>query len=211
MPAINAPSEQIPVAVLIGVMFMVVIGTFKWSSLRLFGRVPHIDLLITGVVMLVTVLADLAVAVILGVILSALVFAWEHAKKTRVQKYTNDGGNTVYELIGPIFFASIHNFQELFQPKEDAQDVIIDFKRSRVADHSALEAIDQLAERYEKEGKRLHLVHLSPECRLLLNKAGDLVEVNVLEDPVYSVAAGLTSAEIDAYAARSKKSGAASH
>jgi SulP family sulfate permease len=155
--------------------------------------------------MLTTVLADLAVAVILGVILSALVFAWDHAKKIRVQKFVNDGGNTVYELIGPIFFASVHNFQELFQPSEDAQDVIIDFKRSRVADHSALEAIDQLAERYERAGKRLHLVHLSPECRLLLNKAGDLVEVNVLEDPIYSVAAGLTAAEIDAYEARSKK------
>ena len=203
--------EQIPIAVLIGVMFMVVIGTFKWSSLRLFGRVPHIELLITAVVMATTVLADLAVAVILGVILSALVFAWDHAKKIRVQKYVNDGGNTVYELIGPIFFASIHNFQELFQPNEDAQDVIIDFQRSRVADHSALEAIDQLAERYERAGKRLHLVHLSPECRLLLNKAGDLVEVNVLEDPVYSVAAGLTAAEVDAYEARSKKSGAGAH
>lgn len=201
--------EQIPIAVLIGVMFMVVIGTFKWSSLRLFGRVPHIELLITAVVMATTVLADLAVAVILGVILSALVFAWDHAKKIRVQKYVNDGGNTVYELIGPIFFASIHNFQELFQPREDAEDVIIDFQRSRVADHSALEAIDQLAERYERAGKRLHLVHLSPECRLLLKKAGDLVEVNVLEDPVYSVAAGLTAAEVDAYAARSKKTGAA--
>lgn len=201
--------EQIPVAVLIGVMFMVVIGTFKWSSLRLFGRVPHIELIITAIVMITTVLADLAVAVILGVILSALVFAWDHAKKVRVQKFTNDGGNTVYELIGPIFFASVHNFQELFQPKEDAEDVIIDFKRSRVADHSALEAIDQLAERYEREGKRLHLVHLSPECRLLLNKAGDLVEVNVLEDPVYSIAAGLTAAEIDAYEARSKKAGVA--
>ena len=203
--------EQIPIAVLIGVMFMVVIGTFKWSSLRLFGRVPHIELIITAVVMATTVLADLAVAVILGVILSALVFAWDHAKKIRVQKYVNDGGNTVYELIGPIFFASIHNFQELFQPSEDAEDVIIDFKRSRVADHSALEAIDQLAERYERAGKRLHLVHLSPECRLLLNKAGDLVEVNVLEDPVYSVAAGLTATEIDAYEARSKKGGAAAH
>jgi len=194
---------------LIGVMFMVVIGTFKWSSLRLFGRVPHIELIITAVVMITTVLADLAVAVILGVILSALVFAWDHAKKIRVQKYVNDGGNTVYELIGPIFFASIHNFQELFQPNDDAEDVIIDFQRSRVADHSALEAIDQLAERYERAGKRLHLVHLSPECRLLLNKAGDLVEVNVLEDPVYSVAAGLTATEIDAYAARSKKVGSA--
>ncbi|PID45152.1 MAG: sodium-independent anion transporter [Proteobacteria bacterium] len=197
--------EKIPVAVLVGVMFMVVIGTFKWSSLRLFGRVPHIELGITAVVMITTVMADLAVAVILGVILSALVFAWDHAKVIRVEKYVNDGGNTVYELIGPIFFASIHNFQELFTPNDDEKDVIIDFKRSRVADHSALEAIDQLAERYERADRRLHLVHLSPECRLLLKKAGDLVEVNVLEDPMYSVAAGLTDEEIDAYAARSRK------
>ena len=122
-----------------------------------------------------------------------------------MKKYTNDSGNTVYELNGPIFFASIHNFQELFQPREDAEDVIIDFANSRVADHSALDAIDALAERFERNGKRLHLVHLSAECRLLLKKAGNLVEVNVLEDPVYSVAAGLTSAEIDAYERRKRR------
>ncbi len=197
--------EQIPVAVLIGVMFMVVIGTFKWSSLLLFGKVPHIEVLIAAIVTVTTVLTDLAVAVILGVILSALVFAWEHAKQINVKKYSNDSGNTVYELNGPIFFASIHNFQALFQPKEDADDVIIDFANSRVADHSALEAIDMLAERFERNGKRLHLVHLSAECRLLLKKAGNLVEVNVLEDPVYSVAAGLTSAEIDAYERRKRR------
>ena len=194
--------EQIPIAVLVGVMFMVVIGTFKWSSLLLFGKVPHIEILIAAIVTITTVLTDLAVAVILGVILSALVFAWEHAKQINVNKYTNDSGNTVYELHGPIFFASVHNFQELFQPREDADDVIIDFKDSRVADHSALEAIDALAERFERAGKRLHLVHLSRECRLLLNKARDLVEVNVLEDPVYAIAAGLTSAEIERYERR---------
>ena len=197
--------EQIPLAVLVGVMFMVVIGTFKWSSLLLLGKVPHVELLITAIVTITTVLTDLAMAVILGVILSALVFAWEHAKQINVKKYTNDTGNTVYELHGPIFFASIHNFQGLFQPSEDADDVIIDFGNSRVADHSALEAIDALAERFEREGKRLHLVHLSRECRLLLKKAGSLVEVNVLEDPVYSVAAGLTSTEIDAYEGRKSK------
>jgi SulP family sulfate permease len=197
--------EQIPIAVLVGVMFMVVIGTFKWSSLRLFGKVPHLDLLITAIVTVTTVLTDLAVAVILGVILSALVFAWEHAKQINVKKYINDAGNTVYELHGPIFFASIHNFQELFQPGEDAEDVIVDFGNSRVADHSALEAIDSLAERFERAGKRLHLVHMSRECRLLLKKAGNLVEVNVLEDPVYSVAAGLSTAEIAAYERRKGK------
>ncbi|MEZ5538281.1 MAG: SulP family inorganic anion transporter [Thiolinea sp.] len=194
--------EQIPIAVLVGVMFMVVIGTFKWSSLTLFGKIAHSELLITAIVTITTVLTDLAVAVILGVILSALVFAWEHAKHIDVRKYTNEKGNTVYELSGPLFFASVHNFQELFTPKDDAEDVIVDFKNSRVADHSALSAIDALAERFERAGKRLHLVHLSPECRLLLKKAGDLVEVNVLEDPVYPVAAGLTLEEIEAYEQR---------
>lgn len=197
--------EQIPIAVLVGVMFMVVIGTFKWCSLRLFGRIPHSEWFITAIVTLTTVMFDLAIAVVLGVILSALVFAWQHAKQISVKKYTNDSGNTVYELDGPIFFASTHNFNELFNPAEDAEDVIVDFQNSRVADHSALAAVDVLAERYERAGKRLHLVHLSPECRLLLKKAGDLVEVNVLEDPIYSVAAGLTSAEIEAYEKRKKK------
>lgn len=194
--------EQIPVAVLVGVMFMVVIGTFKWSSLTLFGKIAHSELLITAIVTITTVLTDLAVAVILGVILSALVFAWEHAKQIDVRKYTNEKGNTVYELSGPLFFASVHNFQELFSPRDDADDVIVDFKNSRVADHSALSAIDALAERFERAGKRLHLVHMSPECRLLLNKAGDLVEVNLLEDPVYPVAAGLSLEEIEAYEKR---------
>jgi SulP family sulfate permease len=196
--------EQIPIAVLVGVMFMVVIGTFKWSSLTLFGKIAHSELLITAIVTITTVLTDLAVAVILGVILSALVFAWEHAKHIDVRKYTNENGNTVYELSGPLFFASVHNFQELFTPQDDADDVIVDFKGSRVADHSALSAIDALAERFERAGKRLHLVHMSPECRLLLKKAGDLVEVNVLEDPVYPVAAGLTLEEIEAYEQRKR-------
>ena len=194
--------EQIPIAVLVGVMFMVVIGTFKWSSLTLFGKIAHSELLIAAIVTITTVLTDLAVAVILGVILSALVFAWEHAKQIEVRKYTNEKGNTVYELKGPLFFASAHNFQELFTPRDDADDVIVDFQGSRVADHSALSAIDALAERFERAGKRLHLVHLSPECRLLLTKAGDLVEVNVLEDPVYPVAAGLSLEEIEAYEKR---------
>ena len=189
--------EQIPIAVLVGVMFMVVIGTFKWSSLLLVGKVPMTDILITLAVTVTTVLTDLAVAVILGVILSALVFAWNHAKVIGVESFIDTAGTKVYELSGPLFFASTHNFQELFTPREDSDDVIIDFKNSRVADHSALEAIEALALRYERAGKTLHLRHLSPECRLLLKKAGDLVEVNVIEDPVYSVAAGLTAAEVE--------------
>ncbi len=190
--------EQIPVAVLVGVMFMVVIGTFKWCSLRLIGKVPATDILITATVTLTTVFTDLAVAVILGVILSALVFAWNHAKHIYAETKTDKMGNTVYELNGPLFFASTHHFQELFNPEDDTDDVIVDFKNSRVADHSALDAIDTLADRYERANKRLHLRHLSPECRLLLKKAGSLVEVSVIEDPTYSVAVGLSAAETTA-------------
>lgn len=189
--------EQIPVAVLVGVMFMVVIGTFEWSSLRLLGKVPATDLMITGIVTITTVLTDLAMAVVLGVILSALVFAWNHAKHIYAETRLDRFGNKVYELNGPLFFASTHHFQEIFDPKNDTDDVTVDFRNSRVADHSALEAIDTLAERYERAHKRLHLRHLSPECRLLLKKAGRLVEVNVIEDPTYSVAAGLSATETD--------------
>ena len=181
--------EQIPIAVLVGVMFMVVIGTFEWGSLRLFGKVPVADILIGVAVTAITVASDnLALAVIVGVILSALVFAWEHAKEINVTTRTNRMGDKVYELHGPLFFASVQNFQDLFTPKDDGDDVVVDFKDSRVTDHSALEAIDKLAERYERAGKRLHIIHLSPECRGLLKKAGSLVEVNVVEDPKYHVA-----------------------
>jgi SulP family sulfate permease len=180
--------EQIPIAVLIGVMFMVVIGTFEWCSFRLIGRIPLPDTIIGITVAVVTVFVDLAVAVIIGVILSALVFAWQHAKEITIKMSTNAEGIRVYELYGPLFFASVSNFQDLFTPKDDPDEVIIDFKHSRVADHSAIEAIDKLAERYLKRGKTLHLRHLSPQCRQLLKQAGDLVEVNVLEDPTYRVA-----------------------
>ncbi len=181
--------EQIPIAVLVGVMFMVVIGTFEWSSLRLFGKVPVADIFIGISVALITVVSDnLALAVIIGVILSALVFAWNHAKEINVTTRINRMGDKVYELHGPLFFASVHNFQELFTPKDDTDDVTVDFKNSRVADHSAIEAIDKLADRYERANKRLHLIHLSPECSMLLKKAGHFVEVNVVEDPKYHIA-----------------------
>ncbi len=180
--------EQIPLAALTGVMFMVVIGTFEWSSFRILGKIPKSDAFVLILVSGVTVFTDLAVAVIVGVIVSALVFAWEHAKHIGVKSYTDEKGSKVYELSGPLFFASVKNFQDLFNPKDDPEDVIIEFQNSRVVDHSAIEAIDTLAERYLKLDKRLHLRHLSPECRLLLKKAGDLVEVNYLEDPKYHVA-----------------------
>ncbi|MBL1292904.1 MAG: SulP family inorganic anion transporter [Thiotrichales bacterium] len=180
--------EQIPLAALTGVMFMVVIGTFEWSSFRILGKIPKSDAFVLILVSGVTVFTDLAVAVIVGVIVSALVFAWEHAKHIGVKSYIDDKGSKVYELSGPLFFASVKNFQDLFSPKDDPDDVIIEFQQSRVVDHSAIEAIDGLAERYVKAGKTLHLRHLSPECRILLKKAGDLIEVNYLEDPKYHVA-----------------------
>ena len=181
--------EMIPIAVLIGVMFMVVIGTFEWCTIRLFGKIPTLDI-ITGIsVAVITVLTDnLALAVIVGVILSALSFAWESASKIFVKQTQNDEGNNVYEIYGTLFFASKDRFQELFNPVEDTDDVYIDFGNSKVLDHSAIQAIDKLAIRYKRVGKTLHLQHLSAECRLLLKTAKNLVEVNVLEDPTYHVA-----------------------
>lgn len=180
--------ERIPMAALVGVMFVVVIGTFEWSSFRIFSKIPRHDAFVLVLVSAVTVATDLAIAVIVGVIVSALVFAWEHAKHINVKSYIDENGSKVYELNGPLFFGSVKNFRDLFTPEDDPDDVIIEFQNSRVADHSAIEAIDSLAERYIRAGKRLHLRHLSPECRQLLDKAGDLVEVNRLEDPVYHVA-----------------------
>ncbi len=181
--------EMIPIAVLVGVMMMVVIGTFEWCTLKLFGKVPVLDI-ITGIsVAVITVLTDnLALAVIVGVILSALSFAWESASKIFVKQSQNEQGNNVYEVHGTLFFASKDRFQELFNPKQDTNDTYVDFGNSKVLDHSAIQAIDKLATRYKRVGKTLHLQHLSAECRLLLKTAKNLVEVNVLEDPTYHVA-----------------------
>ena len=180
--------EKIPLAALIGVMFIVVIGTFEWSSFRVIRKVPRSDALVLLLVSAVTVATDLAIAVVVGVIVSALVFAWEHAKHILVEAREDHKGSTVYAVTGPLFFGSVTSFLERFDPSKDNDDVVIDFARSRVADHSGLEAIDTLAERYLSVGKTLHLVHLSEECRKLLRKAGSLVEVNVIEDPKYFVA-----------------------
>lgn len=180
--------ERIPLAALIGVMFIVVIGTFEWSSFRILNKVPRSDALILILVSGVTVATDLAFAVIVGVIVSALVFAWEHAKHIRIDAKEDHNGSTVYAVTGPLFFGSVSSFLERFDPQADNDDVVIDFARSRVADHSGLEAIDTLADRYLNAGKTLHLVHLSEECRRLLRRAGSLVEVNVIEDPQYFVA-----------------------
>ncbi len=180
--------EMIPVAALVGIMFMVVIGTFEWGSFSIIKKVPREDTFVAILVAVVTVFSDLAIAVIVGVIVSALVFAWQHAKHIYVESSRPDENTIIYSLRGPLFFASVHRFGDLFDPSNDPADVIIDFARSRVADHSAIQAIDHLAERYAKAGKTLRLRHLSEECRQLLETAGDLVEVNIIADPRYRVA-----------------------
>ncbi len=180
--------EIIPLAALVGVMFIVVIGTFEWSSFRIIRKVPKADAFVIVLVSGVTVASDLAVAVVVGVIVSALVFAWEHAKHVIVNRSIDAQGSTVYDVHGPLFFGSVASFLEQFDIDNDSNDVVIDFKNSRVADHSAIEAIDTLAERYLSRKRALHLKHLSQECLALLEKAGDLVEVNVIEDPDYHIA-----------------------
>lgn len=178
---------QIPLAALVGVMMMVVIGTFEWSSFRILNKIPKKDSFVLILVSGVTVATDLAMAVVVGVIVSALVFAWEHAQHIRADIKEENGVKT-YELHGPLFFGSTSYFLELFDPQNDPENVVIEFKHSRVADHSGLEVIDTLAERYNQQGKKLSLKHLSPECRDLLKTAGDLIEVDVIEDPTYHVA-----------------------
>ena len=179
--------EQIPLAALVGVMFIVVIGTFEWSSFRILSKVPKADAFVIILVSGVTVATDLAIAVVVGVIVSALVFAWEHAKHVLVKRSTDESGSTIYDVNGPLFFGSVSSFLEQFDMDKDADDVIVEFKNSRVVDHSAIEAIDTLAERYLARGKTMHLKHLSIECTQLLEKAGSLVEINVIEDPDYHI------------------------
>lgn len=181
--------EMIPLAALTGLMMMVVISTFAWASLQIIGKVPHEDALVVFLVTTITVFYDLALAVAIGVIVSALVYAWKSANKFWVTVWHNEeDGNKVYKLHGPLFFGSISKFRDEIAPKNDVEDdVVIDFGRARVWDHSALEAIDAMATKYEQAGKRLHLVHLSADCHMLLKKAKDMVEVNVIEDPHYGV------------------------
>ena len=180
--------EAIPLAALVGVMFVVCEKTFEWGTFRLAGKVPRADLFVVVLVAAMTLVYDLALAVLVGVIVSALVFAWQHAKRVAASTSVDEHGWKVYTLEGTLFFASVAAFQGLFAPKDDPQDVVIEFRNARVVDHSAIQAIDALAERYRALGKRLHLRHLSPDCRELLDKAKDMIEVNVLEDPRYRVA-----------------------
>ncbi|MEE9349343.1 MAG: SulP family inorganic anion transporter [Flavobacteriaceae bacterium] len=182
--------EQVPIAALVGVMFMVVIGTFAWSSFRILGKIPLPDALVLITVSLVTVWKDLAVAVIVGIIMSALVFAWENAKRIRARKRIKEDGTKVYDIFGPLFFGSIQAFNSKFDVKNDPDKVEIDFLESKVSDHSAIEAIFNLVERYETAGKKVTLKHLSEECKDLMTKASPKL-VNVIEenidDPRYHV------------------------
>ena len=180
--------EMIPLAALVGVMFIVVIGTFEWASFRIIRGVNKEDAFVLFLVTGITVVADLAVAVVVGVIVSALVFAWKHATHIHAKTHTDEDGWKVYDLEGPLFFGSVLHFRELFDPQNDPQDVVIDFKDSRIWDSSGLDAIDGLAGKYKDQGKKLHIRHISPECSTLLTKAQDYVEMNVNEDPRYRIA-----------------------
>jgi SulP family sulfate permease len=180
--------EKVPMAALVGVMFMVSIGTFEWASLKVFRKVPKTDIIVMILVTLVTVIFEnLAVAVLIGVVISALAFAWESAKRIRARKIIDQNGIKHYEIFGPLFFGSVTTFQEKFDVLNDPDEVIIDFKESRVVDHSAIEALNKITERYRKVGKKVHLRHLSEDCLVLLNNASEIIDVNYWEDPHYKV------------------------
>lgn len=180
--------EQLPMVALTGLMIMVAIGTFEWASLRTFTTMPKSDVLVMVLVALVTVLLhNLALAVLIGVIISALVFAWENAKRIRSRKFVDEAGVKHYQIYGPLFFGSVTVFNEKFDILGDPNEVVIDFSESRVVDMSGIEALNKITERYHKQGKKLHLKHLSSDCRKLLKNADSVIEVNILEDPSYKV------------------------
>tara|TARA_B100000949_G_scaffold232088_1_gene245562 strand:+ start:9535 stop:11058 length:1524 start_codon:yes stop_codon:yes gene_type:complete len=180
--------EKVPMAALTGLMIMVALGTFEWASLKTFRRMPKSDVLVMVLVTLVTVfLHNLALAVLVGVIISALVFAWDNAKRIRARKSMDEEGVKHYEIYGPLFFGSTTLFAEKFDVLNDPEEVVIDFAESRLVDMSAIEAVNKITERYRKVGKKVHLKHLSRDCRRLLANADDIIEVNVLEDPTYKV------------------------
>lgn len=180
--------EQIPMAALVGVMIMVAISTFKWASFRSFTKFPKSDIIVMVLVTLVTIiLHNLALAVLIGVIISALVFAWDNAKRIRARKYTDELGVKYYEIYGPLFFGSTTVFLEKFDVENDPKEVVIDFAESRVVDMSAIEALSKITEKYNKLNKVIRIKHLSPDCRRLLKNAEKMIDVNVIEDPTYNV------------------------
>ncbi len=179
--------EMIPLAALVGVMFMVVIGTFEWSSFRLINKIPNSDLFVIILVSVTTVFADLAIAVFVGVIVSALVYAWEHGKHMHAKKSTQQD-KTIYELEGPLFFGSVASFKEIFDFQNDNEHIVIDFKNSRIWDHSGIEALQNITERYAKYNKKLHLLSLSSDCQKLLSNAKNIVELSILEHENWHIA-----------------------
>jgi SulP family sulfate permease len=179
--------EQIPLAALVGVMFMVVIGTFAWQSLTIIRRIPLTDVLVMALVTAVTVMSDLAIAVIVGVIVSALAYAWNNATRIHAKIELKKDGSKVYQIEGPLFFGSTAGFIEVFEPANDPDQVVIDFANSRVADQSALQAIEAIASKYERLEKTVQLRHLSPDCHRLLNRAGQLM-IDSDDDPTYGLA-----------------------
>ncbi len=183
--------EQVPIAALVGVMFMVVFGTFAWSSFRIINKIPRTDVFVLILVSSMTVFFDLAIAVISGVIVSALVFSWENAKRIRARKRTKEDGTKVYEIWGPLFFGSITAFNDKFDVKNDPKSVEIDFIESRISDHSATEAIFNLVTKYKQEDKKIHLKHLSEDCKILLHKSSPIfkeVILDAIDDPRYHLA-----------------------
>jgi SulP family sulfate permease len=181
--------EQLPIAALVGVMIMVAIGTFEWISFRIINKMPKQDIFVGILVAVITILLhNLALAVLIGVIISALVFAWESAKRIRAKKYLDENGVKHYEIYGPLFFGSTTAFAEKFDIANDPTEVIVDFKESKIADMSAIDAVNKLTERYAKIGKKIHLRHLSADCRQLLHNADDVIDINIIEDPTYKVA-----------------------
>lgn len=191
--------EQVPIAALVGVMFMVVIGTFAWSSFRILRKIPLADAIVLVLVSAITVWQDLAIAVISGVIVSALVFAWQNATRIRARKRVKEDGTKVYEIWGPLFFGSVQAFNNKFDVENDPDNVEIDFIESRVSDHSGVEAIRNLANKYIKAGKRLTLTHLSPDCKLILMKVNSefssIIESSV-DDPRYYVVTDVIDDEV---------------
>ncbi|WP_236975645.1 SulP family inorganic anion transporter [Membranihabitans maritimus] len=179
---------KLPMAALTGVMIMVSIGTFEWVSFRMIGKIPKTDLFVGILVAVITVfLHNLALAVLIGVIISALVFAWDNAKRIRARKRMDENGVKYYEIYGPLFFGSTAVFNDKFDILNDPEEIVIDFSESRVVDMSAIDTLNKLTERYQKVGKKVHLKHLSPDCRKLLKNADALIDVNVIEDPTYKV------------------------
>ena len=180
--------EQIPMAALVGVMMMVAIGTFEWVSFRIINKMPRHDIFVGILVAVITVvLHNLALAVLIGVVISALVFAWESAKRIRARKFVDEQGAKHYEIYGPLFFGSTTAFLEKFDVDQDPDEVIIDLRESKVVDMSAIDALHKITEKYLKQGKKVHLRHLSQDCRLLLKNAESVIDVNIMEDPTYKV------------------------